>query len=125
MRDAILVEKIIELMSIARIATGQDTHPREFAIAAKSTPSHDQRIDDRLAHAGNFRQRAAKFCGWNMEYFGLIRCDSARTEDRCALEDRYVAHEIAFTLGSEVIFCTSARCVRLEFAVQHNRQSYT
>src|SRR5207237_135374 len=75
MRDAILVEKIIELMSIARIATGQDTHPREFAIAAKSTPSHDQRIDDRLAHARNFRQRAAKFRGWNMEYFGLIRCD--------------------------------------------------
>src|SRR5438128_12640841 len=103
MRDAILIEKIIELMSIARIATGQDTHPREFAIAAKSTPSHDQRIDDRLAHAGNFRQRAAKFRGWQMEYFGLMRCDSARTEDRCALEHPCGAHEIGVTRGSEVI----------------------
>src|SRR5260370_8761106 len=123
MRDAILVEKIIELMSMARIATGQDTHPREFAIAAKSTPSHDQRIDDRLAHAGNVRQRAAKFRGWNMEYFGLIRCDSARTEDRCALEHRYVAHEIAFTRGSEVIFRTIARFEGFEFSAQNNCQS--
>src|SRR5207237_9465375 len=118
MRDSIPVANIIELMSIARIATGQDTHPCEFAIAAKSTPSHDQRIDDRLAHPGNFRQRAAKFRGWNMEYFGLIRCDSARTEDRCALEHRYVAHEIAFTRGSAVRFRTTARSEGFGMGVQ-------
>ena len=30
MRDAILVEEIIELMSIARIAAGQNTHARRI-----------------------------------------------------------------------------------------------
>src|SRR2546425_11723009 len=58
MRDAILVEKIIELMSIARVAAGQNTHARKFAIATKPPSSHDQRIDDRLAYGGAFRRPA-------------------------------------------------------------------
>src|SRR5207248_4726110 len=82
MRDAILVEEIIELMSIARIAVCQNTHSREFAIAAEPTPSHDQGIDDCFAHGRNFRQSAPKFCGRNVEYLCLVRCDSGRTEDR-------------------------------------------
>src|SRR5260370_20649233 len=55
MRDAILVEKIIELMSIARIADSQNTHACEFAIAAKPPPPHDQCVHDRLAHGGGLR----------------------------------------------------------------------
>src|SRR6476620_12676622 len=97
MRDAILIEEIIELMSVARIAAGQNTHARKFAIATKPPPPHDQRIDDRLADGGNFRQRAPKFGRRNEKDLGLIRCDSGRTEDRCALEHRYVAHEITLT----------------------------
>ena len=41
MRNAILVEKVIELMSIARIAACQNTHPRKYAIAPKPSPAHD------------------------------------------------------------------------------------
>ena len=59
MRDAILIEEIIELMSIARIAAGQNTHSREFAIAAEPSPSHDQGIDDCLAHAREFPRARA------------------------------------------------------------------
>src|SRR5438128_12206950 len=95
MRDAILIEEVMELMSVARIAARQNTHSREFAIAAKPSPSHDQRIDDCLAYRWNFRQRAPEFGRRNVQYFSLVRCDSARTEDRCALKHRYVAHEIA------------------------------
>src|SRR5438034_7942733 len=120
MRDAILVEKIIELMSIARIAAGQNTHARELAIAAKPPPSHDQRIDDRLAHGRNFRQRAPKFSRRNVKYLGLVRCDSGRTEDRCALEHRYIAHEIALARGSEVIFRAIARLEGFDLAAQNN-----
>src|SRR5437762_8283533 len=94
MRNAILVEKVIELMSIARVAAGQNTHASKFAIATKPASSHDQRIDDRLAYGGNFCQRAPKCGRRNKKYLGLIRCDSGRTEDRRALEHRYVAHEI-------------------------------
>src|SRR5437762_6617520 len=102
MRDAILVEEIIKLMSIARIAVSQNTHAREYAIAAKPSPSHDQGIDDCLADGGNFRQRAPKCGGRNVEDLGLVRFHSARTEDRCALEHRYVAHEIALTRGARL-----------------------
>ena len=61
MRDAVLVEKIIELMSIARVAASQNTHSGKFPIASYSPPSHDQRIDDCLADGGNFRQRSPEF----------------------------------------------------------------
>src|SRR4029077_14487971 len=120
MRDAILVEKIIELLSIARVAAGQNTHSRKFAIATKPSPSHDQRIDDRLAYSGNFRQRAPKFGRRNVKYLGLIRFDSGRTEDRRALQHRYVAHEITLARDSEVVFGAVARLVRFEFATQNN-----
>ena len=36
MRDAIFVEEIIELMSIARIRGCQNTHARKFAIATRA-----------------------------------------------------------------------------------------
>src|SRR5580700_551845 len=122
MRDAILVEKIIELMSIARIAVCQNTHAREFAIAAEPSPPHDQGIDDGFAHGRNFRQCAPKFCGRNVEYLRLIRCDSGGTEDRCPLEHGYVPEEIALTRGGEVIFDVVARLEGLEFTAQNNRQ---
>src|SRR5512140_654884 len=99
-------------MSIARVAAGQDAHARKFAIATKPASSHDQRIDDRLAHGGNFRQRAPKFGRRNVKYLRLIRCDSGRTEDRRALEHRYVAHETTLARGSEVIFGAVARLER-------------
>src|SRR5580765_7443629 len=107
-------------MSITLIAVSQNTHPREFAIATKPSPSHDQGIDDCLAHGGNLRQRAPEFGRRNVEYLGLFRCDSARTEDRCALEHRYVAQEIALACGSEVIFGAIACLEGIDFTAQHN-----
>ena len=120
MRNAILIEKIIKLMSIARVAAGQNTHARKFAIATKPPSSHDQCIDDGLAYGGNFRQRAPKFGRGNEEDFGLIRCDSGRTEDRRALEHRYVAHELTLARVSQVIFGAVAGLERFEFAAQNN-----
>src|SRR6476660_9590645 len=104
MRNAIFVEKIIELMSLARVTSGQHTHAREFTIATKPSPSHDQGIDDCLAYGGDFRERAPEFSRRNMENLGLVRYNSARTENRCALEHRNVADEIALVRIREVIF---------------------
>src|SRR5438270_12409065 len=78
MRDAILIEEIIELMSISRVATCQNTHSREFAIATESSSTHDQGIDDCLAHRRNFRQRTPEFGCRNVEDLGLFRCDPGR-----------------------------------------------
>src|SRR5262249_62237810 len=54
---------------------------------------------------------------------GLIRCDSGRTEDRRALQHRYVAHEIALARVSQIVFGSVARLERFEFAAQNNCQS--
>ena len=107
-------------MSVTCAARGQHTQSGKLAIPADSAAPHDQRIDDRLAHGRNFRQRAPKFGRRNEEDLGLFRRDSRRTEDRCALEHRYVAHEITLVRVSQVIFGSVARLERFEFAAQNN-----
>ena len=107
-------------MSVTCAARGQHTQSGKLAIPADSAAPHDQRIDDRLAHGRNFRQRAPKFGRRNVEYLGLFRCDSGRTEDRRALQHRYVAHEITLARVSQVIFGSVARLERFEFAAQNN-----
>src|SRR6266478_2341020 len=120
MRDVVLVQKIVELMSVTRAAHSQHTQSGKLAIPADSAAPHNERIDDGLAHGRNFRQRASKFGRRNVEYLRLVRCDSGRTEDRRALEHRYVAHEITLARVSQVIFGSVARLERFEFATQNN-----
>src|SRR2546430_4433866 len=103
MRDAILVEKIIELMSIARVAACQNTHARKFAIATKPAPSHDQRIDDRLAHGGNLPQPAPQLRPREEGEPRLLRPDSRRNEEPRALGARNGAHEITLPPGRQGI----------------------
>ena len=52
MRNAILVEKIIQLMSKQLITLRQYPHSSEFGVPADPPPSHDQGIDDRFADSG-------------------------------------------------------------------------
>ena len=109
----------------AGTAAAQGTPVPEFKgplpITAESSPSHDQGIDDGLAHGRNFRQRAPKFCGRNVEYLRLVRGDAGRTDDRGALEHGHVPDEIPFTRGGEVILRAIARLEGLEFTAQNNR----
>ena len=51
----VLIEKIVELMSFARITIGQDAQAGKFAIALQTFASHDQRAHDRFTYARNFR----------------------------------------------------------------------
>src|SRR5262249_38688139 len=123
MRDVILVQKIVELMSVTRAARSQHAQSRKLAIPTDSAAAHNERIDDRLANGRNFCECAPKFGRRNVEYLGLIRCDSGRTEDRRALQHRYVAHEIALARVSQIVFGSVARLERFEFAAQNNCQS--
>ena len=50
-RDAILVEKIVELMALARVTQRDNAQPRELAIAPEPPPAHDESVHNRLAHA--------------------------------------------------------------------------
>ena len=51
----VFIKKIVELMSFARIAIGQDAQAGKFPIALQTFASHDQRAHDRFTHARNFR----------------------------------------------------------------------
>ena len=54
-RIMILCQKIIEQMSFARLAIGQDAQTGKLAIPLKTFASHDQRAQDRFTDARNFR----------------------------------------------------------------------
>src|SRR5215471_14907999 len=86
MRDVILVEEIVDVMSFAIVAARQHAKAGKYAVAIQPPAAHDQRIDDCLAHGGNFRQGAPECGGGNVKYFGLFRFHSGGTQDRCALE---------------------------------------
>src|SRR5690242_4368464 len=107
-------------MSVTCAARSKHTQSGKLAIPADSAAPHNERIHDCLAHGRNFRQCAPKFGRRNVEYLGLIRCDPGRTEDRRALEHRYVAHEITLARVSQVNFGSVARLERFEFAAQNN-----
>ena len=71
MRDVIFVQEIIQLMSLARAALGQNAQPGKLPVAPDPATTHNQRIDDGPAHARQFGKRAPKFgCGY-MEDFGF------------------------------------------------------
>src|SRR5439155_19744529 len=51
----VLIEKIVELMSFARITIGKEAQAGKFAIPLETFASHDQRAHDRFANVRNFR----------------------------------------------------------------------
>jgi nitrate/nitrite-specific signal transduction histidine kinase len=57
MRDVILVEKIVELMSLARATQRDDAQPGKLAVAPEPPPAHDQSAHDRLAQTGQLSER--------------------------------------------------------------------
>lgn len=62
MRDVILVEEVVELMTFARAAGGgENAQTGKFTITSQTTAAHDERIDDGRAHAGYFRESASQF----------------------------------------------------------------
>src|SRR5437867_4899362 len=73
MRDMILVEKIMELMSLPRTTQRDDAQPSELAVAPKSPPAHDNCADNRLAQTRQFGERAPDFDRRNFQNFGLFR----------------------------------------------------
>jgi hypothetical protein len=123
MGDAILVEKIIKLMSFARSGCREDAQPGKFPIASQSFATHDQCLYDRLAHAWQFGERAPEFSRGHVEYLRLFRRHPRCRKDRRALEHRDIAEEIALARGAENLFDVVALLKRLEFAAQDNGQA--
>ena len=72
MWNAIFIEEIIKLMSFACARCRENAQPGKFPIAPQSLATHDQRLYDRLAYAGQFGERAPQLSRWHMEYFCLF-----------------------------------------------------
>jgi hypothetical protein len=71
MRNTILVEEIVQLMSKPLIPPGQDTHSSEFAVPADPPASHNQCINDRFADIWNLGQSAPDFGRRHVKYLGV------------------------------------------------------
>jgi hypothetical protein len=73
MRNTILVEEIVQLMSKSLIPLRYDTHSSEFAVPNDLPASHNHCIDDRFANIGNLGQGAPEFSCGHVEYLSLFR----------------------------------------------------
>src|SRR5713101_6431186 len=60
MRDMILVEKIVELMSLPRATRRDNAQPSELAVTPEPPPQHDKSVNKRLAHTWQFGESAAE-----------------------------------------------------------------
>ena len=121
MWDVILVEKIVELMALARVAQRNDAQPGELAVATEPPPAHDESVHNRLAHTGELGERAADFDRRNFQNFRLFRLHARTGQRGRALEHCDVADEIALSRCGENLFRAFACFKNFDFATQNNR----
>ena len=80
MRDVILIQKIVELMSITRATRSQHAQSRKLAIPANSPAPHNECVDDWFAYPWHLGQHAPEFSRRNVQNLGLVRCHSRGRE---------------------------------------------
>src|SRR6516162_6474592 len=120
----VLSEKIVELMSLARITIGQDTQTGKFAIPLETFASHDQGAHDRLTHARNFRQSTSQPCRGNLHDLRLLRFATHSRNNRSPGEHRDVANKITRPGQAKDLFLTIARFKNFEFPAQDQMERH-
>ena len=122
-RDMVFVEKIVELVAVSRTVLRENAQPGKLAVALQPLPTHDERAHDRLADAGQFRERLAKpVCG-HFQNFALIRFASRIGQRRGAHEHRNVPDETARACSREDLLLPVARLEDFQLAAQDHRQA--
>ena len=53
----ILGQEIMQLMAVPRVPQRDHAKTRKFAILHQAFPAHDEGVNERLGHAGQFRER--------------------------------------------------------------------
>src|SRR5262245_10261428 len=123
MQDVVLIQKIVELMSIAGTARSEHTQSGKLVIATEPTSSHDQRVHDWFANPWQLCEHAPELSRRDMKNLGLVRCYARGRERRCALQHCHVADEIALVCDSEFHFDIIPALEDLYFAAQNNSQT--
>ncbi len=105
----VFIEKIVELVAVSRTVLRENAQPGKLAVALQPLPTHDERAHDRLADAGQLRERLAKpICG-HFQNFALIRFASRIGQRRGAHEHRNVPDETARACSREDLLLPVAR----------------
>src|SRR5215471_12018276 len=123
MQDVVLVQKIVELMSVTPVARSEHTQTGKLVIAKQSPPSHDQRVHNWFANPWYFGQDPPEFVRWHVQDLRLVRRHSRSRQRGCALQHSHVADEIALVRDCEFQFDVVPSLEDLYFAAQNNSQT--
>src|SRR5207253_874186 len=120
MRDVVLVEKIVELMSLSRAPRGEHTQSCKLAIATQSPSSHDQRVHDWFANPWHLGKRVPEFISGHRRDLGFVRCSARRRDRRPPFQRRLVAEKVALVRNRELLLHVIPPLEDLYFATQNN-----
>src|SRR5262245_48798645 len=123
MQDVVLVQKIVELMSVTPAARSEHTQTGKLVIATQSPSSHDQRVHNWFANPWYFGQDPPEFVRGHVQDLRLGRCHSRSRQRGCALQHSHVADEIALVRDCEFQFDVVPPLEDLYFAAQNNSQT--
>src|SRR6266567_5567821 len=101
MRNTILVEKIVELMSLARIPQRDNAQSGELTVAHQPPPAHDQSINYRAAHTRQFSERAPDLDRRDFQNFGFFRLHARGGQRGGALQHRDVPDKVTLLSSGE------------------------
>src|SRR4029077_5916522 len=114
----VLIEKIVELMSFARITIGQDAQAGKLAIALEGLASTDQRAYDRFTYGWNLRQGTTEACRGNLQELRFLSFPAHGRNNRGPSEHRDVANKIPRPGHAEDLFLTIACFKNVELSAQ-------
>src|SRR4029077_16101478 len=120
----VLIEKIVELMSFARITIGQDAQAGKLAIALETFASHHQRAHDRFTHGWNLRQGTTEACRGNLQELRFLGFAAHGRNNSCPGEHRDVANKIPRPGHAEDLLLTIARFKNVELSAQDETERH-
>jgi hypothetical protein len=123
MWNVVFVKKVVELVAVTIIALTQHAIPGKLAVAAETTPTHDQRVHDRLADGGNLGKRTPEFRRGDVKYFRFIGRYSRGRYCGRSLQHGHVTSEVAFARCPQDLFGAIALRENFYFATKHNDQA--
>ncbi len=101
MRNVVLPEEIMQAMTFLGIAHGDDAETIKILVPHETAAAHDEGVNDRLGHPGQFGQRASNSTGRHLQDFRLLRFYPRAGQGRGALEHGDIADKVALAWCAE------------------------
>src|ERR1051326_3670475 len=95
MRDMILIEKIVELTSLARAIQRENSQSAKFTVPLEALPAHNERLNHRLTDFRQSRERLPNPPRWHLQDFALFGLPSRACQRRRSHQHGDVANKIS------------------------------